>query len=102
MCRRMPRFDRPRKHLLGEPSRGPHIVTDKHSLSNAMLLHPATNTLVDGGANVPLDQLLANPLRSKLEFEPDGRSEARNMADMLRPGVARSQGQALGPLERKG
>lgn len=87
--RRMPSFARPPKHVLSAPSTGPYIVMDQRSLFSAVLLDPAANMLVGGEANVPLDQLLASPRRSKLDFEPDSQSERATWptcCDPIRPG----------------
>ena len=60
--RRMPKIVRPAKHLMAEPSSGPYLVDCQRSLSSIVLRGPATNELVDGGIDIPLDQILAGPL----------------------------------------
>ena len=82
--RRMPAFARPSKHLMSEPSSGPYIVVDQRSLSSAVLMDPNTGQLLNGGASIPMDQLLAGPRRSKLEFKPDEESDVRSLGQMLR------------------
>ena len=67
--RRMPAKARSAKHLLGEPSAGPYIVVSPASLNSAKLRDPATGQLVEDGANIPLEQILAGPRRSLLAFE---------------------------------
>ena len=59
--RRMPTFARPGKHLMAEPSSGPYIVVDQKTLSSVVLMDPKTQELVDQGADIPLDQILAGP-----------------------------------------
>ena len=64
----------------------------------------STNELVDGGANIPLDQILAGPRRSKIAFEPDDQSEVRGIGQMLRrEGAAPpTRGRLCGAGRRKG
>ena len=64
--RRLPKFARAPKHLLGEPSADPYTVVGQKSLSNVVLKDSSTNESVDKGANIPLDQILAGPPRSNL------------------------------------
>ena len=69
---------------MAEPSSGPYIVADQKTLSSVVLMDPKTQELVDQGADIPLDQILAGPYRSTLKFEdhPDG--DVRGIGDMLR------------------
>ena len=46
------------------------------------LRNPETRELVDGGARIPLDQILSGPRRARVEFE--GESEVRGVGAMLR------------------
>lgn len=71
----MRNFASPPEHLIGEPRRGPYIVVDQQTLSSAVLTDPTTKVLVDGGANVPRDELWASPRRAEVGFEPEGDSE---------------------------
>ena len=57
---------------------------DQRTLSSVVLKDPKTNDLVDNGANVPIDQILAGPRRSKIRFEPDETSEVRGIGQMIR------------------
>jgi hypothetical protein len=84
LVRRLPRFARPPKHLLGEASSGPYVVVDQKTLSSVVLKDPATGELVDGGSNIPLDQILAGPRLSKIAFALDEESEVRGWGQMLR------------------
>ena len=59
--RRMPAKARAPKHLLGEPSRGPYVVVSQSTVNSAKLRDPATGQLVDKGADIPLEQILAGP-----------------------------------------
>ena len=79
--RRMPAKARPAKHLLGEPSSGPYVVMGQGTFSSVRLKDPATGQLVDGGVNIPLEQILAGPRRSLLEFERS--SDVRSVGQML-------------------
>ena len=79
--RRMPSKARPAKHLLGEPSSGPYAVVRQNTLNSVVLQDPATEQFVDGGANIPLEQILAGPRRSLFELkEPTG---ARSVGQMI-------------------
>ena len=80
---RMPGKARPPKHLLGEPSQGPYVVVSQSTFSSAKLKDPATNQWVDGGVDIPLEQILAGPKRGLLAFEGSegGRSIGQMVAD---------------------
>ena len=82
--RRLPAIARPAKHPMSEPSSGPYIGVDQRSLSSAVLMDPHTGQLLNGGASIPMDQLLAGPRRSKVEFKPDEESDVRSLGQMLR------------------
>ena len=45
-------------------------------------MDPTTGQLVDGGADIPLEQILAGPMRSKLAFE-QGPSGERSLGQMI-------------------
>ena len=66
--RRMPRNSRLPKHLLPPPSRGPYKVHCQPDPFNLILKEPDRDVLVDGGAKIPMDQILAGPRRARLEF----------------------------------
>ena len=97
-------FARPPKHLMGESSQGPYHVQEQRTLSSVVLFDPLKNALVDGGANIPLDQIVAGPRRSKLVFPPDEESEVRGVSQMLRREGAPPPGRAglRGAGRRKG
>ena len=78
--RRVPDKARPAKHLLGEPSTGPYVVAGQSSYNSVRLRDPATGQSVDGGADIPLEQILAGPKREALKFEP---SEDRRIDQMV-------------------
>jgi hypothetical protein len=67
--RKLPAFARLAKHLLGDRCAGLYIVVAQKSYQSAVLKDPLTGELVDQGRNIPLDQLLTGPRRSKLVFE---------------------------------
>ena len=67
--RRMPSTARPNKHLMAEPSLGPYLVEAQRSLSSLVLKDPQSGELVDSGANIPMDQILAGPYRSLVKFQ---------------------------------
>ena len=48
-----------------------------------VLRDPTTFQLVDDGANIPLDQILAGPRRAKLDFPPEEDTEVRGIGQML-------------------
>lgn len=81
--RRMPRFARPPRHMLGEPTRGTEVAMGQRSFSSVVFLGPATNMLVGGGANVPLD-----PFRSWNSNRAASRRRAAwpTCSDPTRPG----------------
>ena len=81
--RKLPAFARPAKHLLGDRCAGPFVVVDQRSYQSAVLKDPVPGEMVDGGRNVPLDQLLTGPRRSKLLFDTDA-TEVRGIGEMLR------------------
>ena len=66
--RRMPRNSRLPKHLFPPPSRGPYKVHSQPDQFNLILKDPERDNLLDGGAKIPLDQILAGPRRARLEF----------------------------------
>ena len=81
--RKLPAFARPAKHLLGDRCAGPFVVVDQRSYQSAVQKDPVSGEMVDGGRNVPLDQLLTGPRRSKLMFDTDA-AEVRGIGEMLR------------------
>ena len=82
--RKKPMFARPPKHLMGDQTTGPYIVADQKTLSSVVLRDPTTGRLLDEGANIPLDQILAGPRRARLTFPVDEESEVRGISQMLR------------------
>ena len=77
----MPRNARLPKHLLQPPSRGPYKVHSQPDPFNLILKEPDRNILVDGGAKIPLDQILAGPRRARLEFSDD--SDVRPVSKLI-------------------
>ena len=73
--RRVPRGARLPKHIFPEPSTGPYAVVEQRTPSSIVLKDPATGSLVGGGANIPLDQILAGPRRARLPFAEDEETE---------------------------
>eukprot|EP00973_Karenia_brevis_P091831 12409363-Karenia_brevis.AAC.1 len=67
--RRMPPKATAPKHLLGVPSMGPYVVVRQNTFSSVVLKDPATGLMVDNGADIPLEQILAGPKRGQLQFE---------------------------------
>ena len=101
--RRLPKCARSPKHLFGESATGPYVVVDQRSLSSVVLRDLQTNELVDNGANIPLEQILARPRRSKLLFEPDDPSEVCGVGQMTHRGGADPRaGRLRGTGRRKG
>jgi len=82
--RKKPLFARDPKHLMGEPVSGPYMVEEQRTLSSVILRDLRTRELVDGGACIPVDQILAGPMRSKLEFPAPSETEVRGWSHMLR------------------
>ena len=58
------------------------MVVSQSSFSSAKLKDPATGEMVDFGADIPMEQLLAGPRRGALRFETDdsGRSVGQMIA----------------------
>ena len=99
--RKLPSFARPAKHLLGDRCTGPYLVTEQRSLQSAVLTDPSTGQLVDKGRNIPLDQLLTGPRRSKLLFDPEP-ADIRGIGEMLRGEGAPPEGPNSALLRRAG
>ena len=55
--RRMPPKARPAKHLLGEPSQGPYRVVGQSTMNSVKLEDMTTGQPIDGGVDIPLEQL---------------------------------------------
>ena len=89
------------KHLLGDRCTGPYLVTEQRSLQSAVLTDPSTGQLVDKGRNIPLDQLLTSPRRSKLLFDPEP-ADIRGIGEMLRGEGAPLEGPNSALLRRAG
>ena len=79
--RRMPPKARPAKHLLGEPSAGPYEVVHQSTPNSAKLRDLATGEMVDGGVDIPMEQLLLGPRRSLVEF--DKKKTVRSIGEMI-------------------
>ena len=45
----------------GEPSQGPYVVVGQSTPNSVRLKDPATDQMVDGGVDIPLEQILAGP-----------------------------------------
>ena len=72
---------------MAEPSLGPYVVEAQKSFSSLALKDPETGELVDKGANIPMDQILAGPYRSILSFKGspgDSDDDVRGIGQMLR------------------
>lgn len=90
--RRMPRSARMPKHVLPPPSRGPYCVHKQPDRFNLILKDPSTGELVDGGARIPLDQILAGPRRARLQFAAEDESEIRLISRLIE-GTRNADGQ---------
>eukprot|EP00973_Karenia_brevis_P088759 12310539-Karenia_brevis.AAC.1 len=51
---------------------GPYVVVRQNIFSSVVLKDPATGLMVDNGADIPLEQILAGPKRGQLQFEQNG------------------------------
>ena len=80
--RTVPKGPRLPKHLLPEPSKGPYVVSSQPTTTSVVLRGVESDESVDGGAAIPLDQILAGPWRARMDFDPD--SEVRVVGVMLR------------------
>ena len=80
--RRLPVGARLPKHLFPEPSSGPYEVVSQPTASSVVLKEQASGTLVESGARIPLDQILAGPARAAVAL--DGESDVRGIGQMLR------------------
>ena len=80
--RRLPAGARLPKHLFPEPSSGPYEVVSQPTSTSVILKNPADGKLVDDGARVPLDQVLAGPARPNVAFPEE--TEVRGIGQMLR------------------
>ena len=79
--RRLPMGARLPKHLLPEPSSGPYEVVSQPTSSSLILKKPGSDELLDGGAHIPLDQLLAGPPRPVIAFSET--DEVRGIGRMI-------------------
>ena len=79
--RKLPPKARQQKHWLGVPSQGPYEVVRQTTFNSAQLRDPATGEMVDGAADIPLEQILVGPRRSMLQFEESGHD--RSLGQMI-------------------
>ena len=84
--RTIPREARLPKHLFPDPSSGPYQVYDQPSHTSVVLLDSKGN-FVDGGKNIPLEQIVAGPRRAGVTFEEE--SVVRPWSEMMRGRSAR-------------
>ncbi len=82
--KKLPKGARLPKHTFPPPSTGPYKVESQPTSTSVRLRDANTGALVDKGAYIPLDQILAGPARANLKFEED--SEVRGIAQMLAGG----------------
>ena len=87
--RKKPRFARPPKQLMADPAEGPYEVVAQRTTSSVVCKDPQTGELVDEGANIPLDQILAGPRRAPLAFE--NASDVRSVGAMIRRETAEAK-----------
>ena len=83
--RKKPAFARPPKQLMADPISGPYVVAGQSTTSSVILKDPETGVLVDGGANTPVEQILAGPRRPPFTFSGD--SEVRSVGAMVHGAV---------------
>ena len=88
--RKLPYTARLPKHLFNEPSTGPFEVVEQRRSGSAVLRNIATGELLDGGANIPMDQILVGPVRARIELEED--DEVRGFPQMLREAEEKNSG----------
>ena len=67
--RKLPYVARLPKHYFPNPTAGPFIVERQHGRTSVTLRDPQKDELVDDGAKIPLDQIVAGPDRSELHFD---------------------------------
>ena len=82
--RRLPAGARLPKHLFPEPSSGPYEVVSQPTSTSVVLRHwkeGGDGALVDHGARIPLDQILAGPQRRAIAFETE--DEVRGVSKMI-------------------
>ena len=92
--RRMPAVARSGKHLFPERADGPFRVLRHVSASSVLLWDDGANLPVSGGNPVPLDQVIAGPRRTAVDFDPASPGDARPWSELLAP---RAQADAGGP-----
>ena len=97
--RRMPRGAKMPKHLFPPPSRGPYVADSQPDRFNLIWRDPETNQLVDKGARIPMDQIIAGPRRARLQFAAE--TDARPMSQLIEgsqygPGVKKPSGKLAG------
>ena len=78
------------------PCSGPYIVEEQPTTTSLVLKDPQSGKLVDGGAKIPLDQIVAGPRKARLRFEEE--EDVRPYSQM----VGRDSLPVTEPLRRGG
>ena len=78
----LPHAARLNKHFFPEPSAGPYEVKVQPTTTSAIPVHPTSRKLVNDGHPVPLDQLIAAPVRAQIAFDQED-NEVRSLSRML-------------------
>ena len=94
--RKLPKPARPNKYLFPSPCSGPYIVEEQPTTTSLILKDPQSGKLVDGGAKIPLDQIVAGPRKARLRFEEE--DDVRPYSQM----VGRDSLPVTEPLRRGG
>ena len=85
---------------MADPAEGPYEVVTQRTTSSVVCKDPQTGELVDNGANIPLDQILAGPRRAPLVLEKE--SDVRSVGAMIRGEGSGDQGRQSRPGKRAG
>ena len=69
--RKLPHTARPPKHRFPPPTFSPYMVESQPDPFNLILREPQSQSLVDHGARIPLNQIMAGSRRARLHFEQE-------------------------------
>ena len=74
--RKLPSPARMSKHLFPAPCTGPYQIEEQPRRTSVILRDPKTGILVNNGAYIPLEQIIAGPRRAKLIWPSPGEEDS--------------------------
>ena len=83
--RKLPSPARMSKHLFPAPCTGPYQIEEQPRRTSVILRDPKTGILVNNGAYIPLEQIIAGPRRAKLIWPRPGEEDSpeRPLSEMV-------------------